>query len=131
MEVDLTDITTDEDVKKFVDEFYDLVVQDDLLRPIFVDMAQVDFDEHLPKMYMFWSSMLLGAGTYNGQPFPPHAALRQHLTPAHFTRWVELFQGTIDRLFQGQTAETAKLRAQSIAWIFQNKLGMISQAVEL
>lgn len=127
MEPQLPDITTEDDVKKFVDEFYDLVVEDDLLRPIFVDIAQVDFSTHLPKMYQFWSSMLLGSGTYKGQPFPPHFVLREHITPEHFNRWVSLFVGTIDMYFRGPTAETAKQRANSIAWIFQNKLGMMAQ----
>ena len=122
----LPDIATRADVVKFVDDFYDLVVKDDLLGPIFVDIAAVDFDAHLPTMYQFWSSMLLGAREYSGQPFPPHWALRDHMTPAHFTRWISLFCGVIDANFQGETAETAKQRARNIAMIFQLKLGLIN-----
>lgn len=122
----LPDITTRADVVRFVDDFYDLVVKDDLLGPIFVDIAAVDFDEHLPTMYQFWSSMLLGVREYSGLPFPPHWELRQHITTSHFTRWVTLFCGVIDTHFHGPTAETAKQRARNIAMIFQLKLGLIS-----
>ncbi len=123
----LPDITTPEDVKAFVDFFYADILQDDLLRPIFVDVAEVNWDEHLPIMYSFWSSMLLGARTYKGQPFPVHAELQSHLTAAHFTRWVQLFDHAIDTLYSGEMAEIAKQRARNIALIFQSKLGLSSE----
>jgi hemoglobin len=126
MSIDIHDIATQEDVVIFVDRFYDLVVRDELLAPIFVDIAAVDFDEHLPKMYSFWSSILLGAGTYHGAPFPVHAALRQHITPGHFERWLQLFEQTIDTHFRGDMAEAAKQRARNIAMVFQAKLGMFT-----
>lgn len=125
IETKLPDIKTEDDVVLFVDEFYAKVTNDNLLGPVFNDVAKVDWGEHLPTMYRFWSSMLLGARTYKGAPFPPHAALRAHITPAHFSRWVELFHGTIDSLFQGEMADTAKQRALNIAFIFQSKLAMI------
>lgn len=122
----LPDVTTEEDVKTLVDAFYELVVDDTMLGPIFTEIAGVDWDKHLPTMYRFWSSMLLGSATYKGQPFSPHAALSEHITPRHFERWIELFFTTIDSHFSGTIAETAKQRAQSIAYIFQSKLAAIT-----
>ena len=119
------DIVDEADVRSFVDAFYDLVVKDDLLKPIFVDIAQVDFDKHLPTMYSFWSSILLGAATYKGAPWPVHAELRQHIGREHFDRWLELFNQTIDGLFSGDKAEAAKQRARNIAMIFQAKMGLL------
>jgi len=123
----LRDIKTENDVRAFVDEFYNRVQEDNLLGPVFNDIAKVAWGEHLRTMYSFWSSMLLGARSYKGAPFPPHAALRAHITPAHFARWVDLFHATIDSLFEGEMAETAKQRALNIAFIFQSKLSMMKQ----
>ena len=51
------DILTREDIKLLVDRFYDKVQSDPLLGPVF---SHVDWPHHLPIMYNFWSSMLLG-----------------------------------------------------------------------
>ena len=120
----LPDIVSEADVKKFVDAFYDQVMQDDLLGPVFNDIAGVNWDEHLPTMYSFWSSILLGAGTYKGAPFPAHWALKEHITREHFSRWLSLFEATIDSLFTGPMADAAKQRAQYIAMVFQVKMGL-------
>lgn len=121
----LPDISSPEDVKAFVDAFYGKVLEDDLLKPVFVDIAGVDWDEHLPKMYAFWSSLLLGTANYHGAPFPPHFALRQHINTDHFDRWLNLFEETIDSLFAGDRATMAIQRARNIAWIFQAKMGLL------
>ncbi len=71
----LCDISTPEDVRTLVNSFYDKVGRDVLLTPVFKDFAKVDWATHLPIMYRFWESMLFGAGTYEGAPFPKHAVL--------------------------------------------------------
>jgi len=125
MTEDRHDITSKSDVKQLVDQFYGQVLEDDLLKPIFVDLAEVDWDDHLPKMYSFWSSLLLGTASYHGAPFPVHAALMPNLTVEHFDRWLDLFEGTISSLFEGPVADTARQRARNIAYIFQAKLGLL------
>ena len=71
----LCDIETAQDVKRLVDAFYAKVNYDELLAPIFNDIAQVDWPKHLPTMYRFWQSLLFGSGNYQGAPFPKHAVL--------------------------------------------------------
>lgn len=105
-----------EDVVELVDRFYDRVNADDLLSPIFNDLAKVDWPSHLPKMYSFWQSLLFGTGTYSGQPMPPH--LRLPLTQAHFDRWIALFEQTVTENFVGPKADEALYRAQHIAQFF-------------
>ena len=56
----LPDLETEADIIQLVDAFYARVNADALLRPIFNDVAQVDWASHLPTMYDFWSSVLLG-----------------------------------------------------------------------
>ena len=122
------DITTTDDVKLLVDSFYDKVNRDELLAPIFNDIAQIDWDHHLPKMYAFWSNVLLRIPGYHGAPFPMHERHRAHLTPQQFTRWLQLFEGTVDEHFAGEIADSAKLRAANIAMVFQVRLGLLSPA---
>lgn len=118
------DIQNEEDIKLLVDDFYDKVLKDEMLKPIFVDIAQLDVAHHLPKMYKFWNSILLGIPGYSGQPFPAHLKFVEHLSPAHFERWLSLFGETVDAHFKGLNAELAKQKARNIANVFQYKMGL-------
>ena len=125
----LRDIRTAEDVRTLVDSFYDKVTRDELLAPIFNDVARVDWSAHLPIMYRFWESMLLGAGTYQGAPFPKHAVLP--VQKEHFARWLALFVETVDAHFDGPKAEEAKGRAASIADTFAQRMGLLKDSYSL
>ncbi len=125
----LSDIQTPEDVKTLVDAFYAKVNRDELLAPIFNETANVDWAEHLPKMYRFWESMLFGTGNYQGVPFPKHAVLP--VEQAHFERWLALFVETIDENFSGAKSEEAKNRAVSIADTFALRMGVLKDPAGL
>ena len=114
------DIQTEADVKTLVDTFYDKVNADALLAPVFNDFAHVDWPAHLPRMYDFWSGLLLHTSRYRGQPFLKHLPLP--ITGPHFQRWLGLFTLTVDELFAGPVASEAKLRAQNIARVFESRL---------
>lgn len=116
----MEDIENKEDVKFFVDAFYDKVNKDELLGPVFNDIAAVNWEEHLPKMYNFWESLLFGKQSYKGRPFDVHMPLP--LSEDHFNRWVELFTITIKENFSGTRAEEALVKAKSIAGIFKFKM---------
>ncbi|MCB2406999.1 group III truncated hemoglobin [Hymenobacter lucidus] len=120
MTVTRPDIQTEADVQRLVDTFYRKVNQDDLLDPVFNGFAHVDWARHLPIMYDFWSSLLLGTSRYSGRPFPKHLPLP--VDAAHFTRWMQLFEATVDELFAGPVADTAKVRALNIATMFEYRL---------
>lgn len=116
----LPDIQAEADIKLLVDTFYSKVHQDELLDPVFNGFAHVDWLRHLPIMYDFWSSILLGTSRYHGRPFPKHMPLPINAT--HFQRWLELFEATVDELFAGPKAEEAKVRALNIATMFEYRL---------
>lgn len=120
---DLRPLETPEDIKLLVDSFYAKVRVDPLIGPIFNDVAQVNWDEHLPKLYGFWGDLLLGTDVYRGRPFPPHMSLGLNLD--HFERWLRLFLGTVDQHFTGLKAEEAKHRALRIARNFSLNLGLL------
>ncbi len=114
------DILTRNEIKMLVDRFYEKVISDTLLGPTF---SHVDWPHHLPIMYNFWSSMLLGDQTYQGNPLQKHLPLAINRT--HFDQWLSLFRQTVDENFEGEKAEEVKMRAQSIAGIFQVKMGLM------
>ena len=116
-----TDIQTPADVKFLVDTFYGKVQEDVLLSPVFTEVVE-DWQEHLPTMYAFWNSVLLGHTDYKGHPFPKHTVLP--IGKEHFERWLALFSNAIDANFAGEKAQEAKLRAGTIAKIFQAKMGL-------
>jgi hemoglobin len=116
------DILTKEDIHQLVDTFYNKINNDELLSPIFNEVAGIDWAHHLPKMYQFWGTQIIGTMYYQGQPFPPHMKL--NLSAHHFNRWLQLFIETVNDLFQGVNAEMALYKANNIATIFQYKLGI-------
>lgn len=116
-------LETRADVEKLVHQFYAKVRKDSLIGPIFNDVAQVDWEEHLPKITNFWCDLLLGEDTYRGRPFPPHIPL--NLQASHFERWLGLFVETLDENFVGLKADEAKKRAFGIARNFMANLSYI------
>lgn len=120
------DIATRADIVRLVDSFYRLVREDEVLGPIFNDVAQVNWAVHLPKMYDFWEAVLFGRPTFKGNPLAVHLALAQKtpLRSHEFDRWVALFHATVEELFEGEVADMARLRASRIAMTMQHHLTM-------
>ena len=120
-EVDLSDPVQ---VAEMVRRFYADVAQDDLLGPLFNDVAAVDWAEHLPKLTAFWCRALLGIEGYRGNPYRAHSEIHAQsaFTLAHFERWLSLFTGTIDDGWAGPLAERAKLLARNVARVHSEQL---------
>jgi hemoglobin len=118
------DLSTSADVVQLVDTFYGQVRADAILGPIFDEVARVDWERHLPKMYAFWESVLFGTPGFKGNPLAAHRELAQRtpLTSADFCRWLELFRASVDGLFAGPMAEEARERAQRIATVMQHAI---------
>jgi hemoglobin len=118
----MEDIKSRDDISLLVNSFYEKVKVDTLLGPLF---AHVNWPKHLPVMYDFWSSMLLGERAYMGNPFEKHVPLP--IKSEHFDQWLTLFHQTIDELFTGEKAAETKDRAQSIARVWQFKLDQMKR----
>jgi hemoglobin len=108
------DISNRADIQLLVDTFYNKVKADETIGYLFNDVAKVNWEQHLPRMYDFWENILFQTG---GFPMVAHVQLHQKspLTSAHFERWQQLFLTTVDELFEGDKAELIKQRARSIA----------------
>lgn len=118
------DIQSREEIKILVDRFYEKVLKDSTIGHFFTEVVKVDWEKHMPIMYDFWESTLLLSHTYSGNPMLAHMDLnaKSKLEKKHFDRWLEMFVETIDENFEGNTAEQAKIRAQSIAVVIQSKI---------
>jgi hemoglobin len=109
----MKDIETRADIELLVNSFYIKVKADAVIGYIFTDVVNLSWEKHIPVMYSFWETILLGVATYKGNPMHAHIELdkKEQLKPAHFEQWVKLFTETIDENFSGPKAEEAKTRA--------------------
>jgi len=110
----------DEDLHDLLVAFYDTVGADEMLGAYF---APIDMREHIPRIADFWSTIVFGTRRYNGNAFRPHAMM-PGLTAAHFVRWLETLEATVDARFVGPNAESLKAMAHRIAFSMQIRLGI-------
>jgi hemoglobin len=120
----MNDIQTRNDIETLINAFYAKVRVNRVIGHIFNDIAKVNWDTHLPTMYSFWSSILLGEQTYSGNPMIKHIALSKiaSMTATEFSEWIRLFHETVDELFKGEKAMEAKSRASNIARLMLHKI---------
>jgi hemoglobin len=126
-----TDVSSPADVEELVRRFYGAVAQDELLVPMFNDVARVDWSEHLPKLTAFWCRALFGTPGYQGNPYAKHRAIHAQapFTAEHFARWLELFEETVDHGWSGERAESMKALALRVAEVHSRQL--VGAPVEL
>ncbi|MFT3704081.1 MAG: group III truncated hemoglobin [Agriterribacter sp.] len=118
------DITSEEDIKKLVDSFYKKVIVDPAIGFIFTEVVALSWDKHIPIMYSFWSSVLLGAKGYNGNPMQQHIQMDKqvHFEQHHFDRWLGLWAATVRENFEGRVADEAISRANNIGALMLFKI---------
>jgi len=125
------DIRDRGDVEKLVTRFYERIIVDDVIGYIFTLYANINLDEHLPILTDFWESILFDVPVYKrgSKAMNVHIDLakRVPLRKQHFTRWLYLFNSTVDELFTGERALKAKNRASSIAETMQKRIGPLPE----
>src|SRR3954462_1110417 len=121
---DLRDIESRADCERLVRTFYGGALEDPIIGFIFVDVAKLDLEAHIPRITSFWETILLGAQSYGGGAFRPHAELhaKVRLREGHFAQWLNLWCRTVDELFAGERAELAKAHAHRVAQAFLQRL---------
>jgi len=97
--------------------FYARVRQDPLIGPVFTERI-TDWDQHLQRMCLFWSSVALMSGRYHGEPMRKHAPLP--IDRQHFDRWLDLFRQTARAVCPPRAAE-----------LFIERAGLIARNLEL
>lgn len=118
------DISTRADIELLVDRFYEKVLRNEAIKHFFNDVVKLDWSTHIPTMYNFWETMLLGSINYKGNPMTKHIELNRKATMGreHFDTWLKLWRETIDEHFTGSKANEAKARAESISQLMLYKI---------
>ena len=118
-----TDIKNRSDIEKLINAFYDKIKTDTKIGYFFTEVAHVNWEKHLPRMYDFWENIMFSTGNFVGNPMAKHKELHQKstMTEAHFQHWNALFDETVDELFIGEKAEEIKKRAANIAMAMMYK----------
>ncbi len=96
-----TDIKNRTDIEKLINAFYDKIKTDTKIGYFFTEVAHVNWEKHLPRMYDFWENIIFSTGDFVGNPMAKHKELHQKstMTKAHFQHWNALFDETVDELF--------------------------------
>ena len=113
----IADLDSPKHIDEFIDRFYARVLVDPLLAPVFLDVAKIDIAVHLPHIKAYWRKMLLGDRSYQRHMMRRHRELdgRQPLTAAHYQRWLELFESSLQKHYAGPFSERALGLARRVA----------------
>ena len=120
----------DEDmIQRLVHAFYGRVRADAVLGPIFAARI-ADWEPHLQRMCVFWSSVMLMTGRYHGRPMQAHAPLP--VGAAHFDRWLAIFAATAQDVCPAPAAqhfiEKARMIAESLQLGIATHRGLVLAA---
>lgn len=115
-------------IHNMVVAFYRELVMDEVLGPIFEEVAEVDWSEHIPQLIDYWCRVLLGDRSYRGTILIAHRHVHDQLpfTTEHFDRWYGMFTSTIDQQWSGPYADMAKAHAAKIAASLARQLPRIA-----
>jgi hemoglobin len=118
------DIQSRKDVELLVNTFYKKVLVDPVIKHFFTEIVEISWEKHMPIMYDFWESVLLDNPVYKGNPMTKHIALdeKSPMEKIHFDRWEELWQETLDELFEGEKVVLAKQRAEQVKGLMMYKV---------
>lgn len=124
----LPDIESREDIAHLMREFYGRMFKDEVMGPIFIDVAQMDLEAHIPIMCDFWELQLFQKPGYRGGMMMVHFELhmKTELEHHHFMRWLDYWYETLDALFDGPRATWAKTVASRVGRNMNQRLDEFS-----
>lgn len=128
----MNDIANRQDIEQLIDAFYSKVRQDDMIGFIFNTIIGDDWSHHLPVMYNFWDMVLFSKPGYAGSPVRVHTDIDKKIRfeKAHFDRWLQLWNETIDSMYTGEYADMAKNKASLMANLIHMKVEMSREGFE-
>jgi len=106
----LADLDCRENIDAMVHGFYRRLLNDLVMAPMFLDVAAIDLQQHLPIICQYWYKMLLGEREYRRHMMAKHRALddKQSLTGEHHERWLQHFMNNLDGRFAGPYTDRAR-----------------------
>lgn len=119
------DITSKEDIKTIITEFYHKLLADDKMLPFFIEFIEnKNLEPHLDTITDFWSDILLDTNLYAQNVMQKHIDKHSFIAfkKEHFQIWTSYLLSTIDEYHEGINAKKMKERALSIATVMQIKM---------
>lgn len=114
---DTVDLDSEANIRTFIDSFYLKVLADEVLEPIFNDVAAIDINVHIPIIVQYWQKLLLGQKGYSRHTMNIHRDVHRKsaFTAEAFDRWLTLFTQTARLEYSGPYTDKAIKIATSIA----------------
>ena len=111
-------------IHDLVVHFYREIALDDVLAPVFDEVAEVDWAVHIPRLVDYWCRVLLGERGYDGAVLAAHRHVHalDPLRLEHVDRWYDLWVASIDARWAGPGARRAKRHAERIASTLARRL---------
>ena len=124
MTISKSDIENRADLEELLEVFYKKVFKDDLISHFFIEVVPLNLETHIPVIADFWESVLLDGRGYRKNVMEIHLNIsdKSKIEKKHLDRWVTIFSATVDELFEGAKASSAKERAASIATMMHLKM---------
>ena len=121
------DISSRNDIKQIITEFYNLLLVDEKMVPFFKDViAENQLEHHLESITDFWNDIIFDTNTYQNNVMQKHLHKNSFVkfNKEHFTIWISYFFETINAFYSGNNSERMKSRAQSIATVMRIKMNL-------
>jgi hemoglobin len=118
------DLDSRAEIHDLVVGFYREIVFDELLEPVFAEVAEVDWAIHIPKLIDYWCRVLLRQPGYEGSILEAHQHVHdlKPLQIEHFDRWYGLWIESIDARWTGPLANLAKEHAARLGGTLARRL---------
>ncbi|KAA3637159.1 MAG: group III truncated hemoglobin [Bacteroidetes bacterium] len=118
------DIQNRNDIDQLMRQFYDKLLSDDDMAPIFEKVVAKGLEDHFDILVDFWDNILFFTGAYKNNAMAKHMELNAWfpLKEIHFKKWLDFFNESVMELFEGEKATLAMERAQQIAILMQMKI---------
>ncbi len=112
------DLSKQEDLEHLLRHFYELVLTDAIIGYLFIDIAKIDLEAHLPKVVAFWHDLIFASNDYSGGLYAAHLGVHKQvpLKPGHFARWLYLLEQAMSECgYSGANADRMIVLAHRIA----------------
>lgn len=118
------DLDTRSEIHDLVVYFYREIVFDEFLDHVFEDVAQVDWNEHIPRLIDYWCGVLLRQPGYDGMVLAAHHEVHdlEAFTAEHFETWFAMWVRCVNERWAGPMAERAKSHAAHMVRVMSRKL---------
>jgi len=118
------DIESRDDLVQLLEAFYTKAFADELIGHFFTKVVPLNLEVHIPVIADFWEAIIFNKHTYKKNVMVVHQHIHHlsHIKKEHLDRWVQIFTGTVDGMFEGDKAALIKQRGSSIATLMDIKL---------